>query len=108
MLKDRVNIEKPFAYKFLKQWLGKGLPLNDNPSLWKERRILLTPAFHNEILKKYLVVMNEQAGILVGRLAQLEKQDQFDICPYIFSCTLDIISGESHNLDNSIDINYFY
>ena len=102
MLTNRANIEKPFVYKFFKEWLGKGLPLNDNLSLWNERRKLLNPAFHKAMLIKHLAVINEQASILVERLAQAGHQDHFDICPYVFCCTLDIISSEPTNLDNSM------
>ena len=58
------------------------------------RRKLLTPAFHFEILKDYLLVMNEQAEILVKELTKLSQTEtEIDIYKYIGLCALDIICG---------------
>jgi cytochrome P450 family 4 subfamily V len=55
---------------------------------------LLTPAFHFEILKDYLLVMNEQAEILAKELTKLSQTEtEIDIYKYIGLCALDIICG---------------
>lgn len=52
------------AYGLLSSWLGKGL-LVSNGSQWLRSRRLLTPAFHFDILKKYLVVKNKASDVLI-------------------------------------------
>ncbi|CAG2177370.1 unnamed protein product, partial [Oppiella nova] len=68
-LKCNVNIEKAFEYQLLYDWLGKGLLINDSADLWRERRKLLTPAFHQTILTEFVPIFNEKSDILVKRLA---------------------------------------
>lgn len=64
-------------------------------SKWQSRRKLLTPAFHFKILEDFVTVFNEQSRILVGKLKQVasNKDNDFDIFPYVTRCTLDIICG---------------
>ena len=56
---------------------------------------MLTPAFHFKILEDFMVVFNENAGILVDILEKefLNAQTPKDIFPYITRCALDIICG---------------
>lgn len=94
-LKDNANLAKPYEYQILSNWLGKGLLLNDDSDLWKNRRKLLTPAFHFKILEEFVPTINENADILVNKLRNHVGRGTFDIMPYLFSCTLDVICGES-------------
>jgi len=71
--------------------LGTGLLTSDGHK-WKDHRRLITPAFHFEVLVRFLDVMNEQAEIMVDRLKKhADKGDSFDIFLYITACALDII-----------------
>ncbi len=61
---------------------------------WKTRRRMLTPTFHFRILHDFLHVFNDQCKIFVQKLRDIKEGQQFDIFPYISTCTLDIICGE--------------
>ncbi|XP_053113906.1 cytochrome P450 4V2 isoform X2 [Hemicordylus capensis] len=52
---------------------------------------MLTPTFHFTILEDFLEVMNEQASILVQKLAKHVDKEPFDCFLYITLCALDII-----------------
>ncbi|CAG2120444.1 unnamed protein product, partial [Medioppia subpectinata] len=90
--KDNVNIEKPIEYQLLYDWLGKGLLINDNSNLWRERRKLLTPAFHHKILDQFVPIFNKNTDILLDRLRESTAKDCVNICDLVFPAALDIIT----------------
>ncbi|CAG2167396.1 unnamed protein product [Oppiella nova] len=92
-LKCNVNIEKAFEYQLLYDWLGKGLLINDSADLWRERRKLLIPAFHQTILTEFVPIFNEKSDILVKRLADCVDIRGVNICDLVFPTALDIITG---------------
>ena len=57
---------------------------------------MLTPSFHFNILKEFLIVMNNHAEGLRDKLATKVRnsQEAFDIFPYITLNSLDMICGE--------------
>jgi len=91
LLQSSKHITKSDLYDFAIPWLGTGL-LIARGDKWRTRRRLITPSFHYNILQDFLVVMNEQATVLVNTLKSKNVgEGSFDICPYISHCTLDII-----------------
>ncbi len=104
ILSSNVNIDKSDEYRFVNDWLGNGLLLN-NRLFWKERRRMLTPAFHFKILEQFIPIMNEQTNILVNNLRKTIRQPFIDIREPIVECTLDIICGQFFNF-YSIDFKY--
>lgn len=61
---------------------------------WKNRRRIITPAFHDkELLNNFVDIYNEQSSILVKRLRELNPQKEVNLYPFIASCALDIICG---------------
>ena len=64
-----------------------------NGEKWFKRRKLITPAFHFDILKDFLIVFNEQADMFIENLKRFDKKT---VCllPYISACALDIICGK--------------
>ena len=55
---------------------------------------MVTPAFHANVLREYVGVMNEQAAVLVGKMREQTEEDSaggFDLGHAIQLCALDII-----------------
>ena len=52
------------GYRTLRDWLGDGLLISGGEK-WARNRRLLTPAFHFDILKPYIHVYNDSAGVFV-------------------------------------------
>ena len=78
---------------WLKPWLGEGL-VTSNKSKWKSRRKILTPAFHFRILEDFLPIVNEQAHVLVAKVARMCSDGRcrsVDVLPLATLCTLDTI-----------------
>nr|AHL88989.1 cytochrome p450 4V23 [Brachionus koreanus] len=85
------NPQKSVQYDFLHPWLGTGL-LTSYGEKWANRRRLITPTFHFEILNDFLHVMNEQTDILIQILIKLVKEGQeINIFERLKACALDII-----------------
>ena len=57
-------------------------------------RKLLTPAFHFNILKDFLPVMNKQAKILVEVLKPHTNSEYIDAVPLVTKCSFDTICGK--------------
>lgn len=89
ILSSNVNIEKSVEYEFTSPWLGHGL-ITSPQNKWRRRRKILTPAFHFRILNDFLPVINEQAAVLVGKIAEY-RGSSLDFVPLSCHCALDVI-----------------
>ena len=56
---------------------------------------MLTPAFHFSILENFVEVFVKKSEILVKKLNKEVGAKSFDIYPYITTCALDIICGNT-------------
>uniref|UniRef100_A0A182FZU1 Uncharacterized protein n=2 Tax=Anopheles albimanus TaxID=7167 RepID=A0A182FZU1_ANOAL len=94
ILSSTRNIEKGRDYEFLRPWLGTGL-LTSPARKWQHRRKILTPTFHFRIMTDFVGVFNQQAAVLVQKLAaelySTSDDGSFDCVRYITLCSLDII-----------------
>ena len=105
VVRNKSYNSKSFFYTFMHNWLGTGL-LTSNTTKWAERRRMLTPAFHFNILKNFVAIMNKNAKIMVQQIhEELENADgktakydqngkkyiEVDMFPKITLCALDII-----------------
>lgn len=69
---------------------------------------MLTPTFHFSILVDFLEVMNEQAEILVEKLAQQVGKGPFNCFNDVTLCALDIICGRTtHHLSRKASYKHF-
>ncbi|CAF4000329.1 unnamed protein product [Rotaria sp. Silwood2] len=93
------NLTKSPDYAYLYPWLRTGL-LTSAGAKWKNRRRIITPAFHDkELLNNYVDIYNEQSAILVQRLRSIESGKEVNLYPYIASCALDIICEAAMGLN---------
>ncbi|CAH1108888.1 unnamed protein product [Psylliodes chrysocephalus] len=90
VLSSTKTIEKTDHYKYFHNWLGTGL-FTSKGAKWKERRRMLTPAFHFSILDHFLEVFNSVSYIFIKQLEKHEDEDSFDIYPLVSLYTLDVI-----------------
>ncbi|GFR84134.1 cytochrome P450, partial [Elysia marginata] len=85
------NVKGSFMLKQIRPWIGNGL-LTSSGKQWHRNRRLLTPAFHQDLLKRYVEVKNRCADILVHKF---EKAAEADTCVEAFlavgMCVLDIL-----------------
>jgi len=81
---------KGYFYFMLTTWLGTGL-LTSQGTKWKNRRRMITPAFHFDILKRFLEVMNEQTDVMINKMEEKSQQGPVEAFELITLCTLDII-----------------
>ncbi|XP_067658778.1 ultra-long-chain fatty acid omega-hydroxylase-like [Haliotis asinina] len=72
-------------------WLGEGL-LIANGERWARSRRLLTPAFHFDILKPYILINNQATDILLDKISKTSKAGKtFEVFNVISLCALDIL-----------------
>lgn len=109
ILKSTTVINKDWLYNILHPWLGTGL-LTSSDDKWRNRRKLLTPAFHFRILEDFQDIFNEQSNILISKLKEKKDNEIFDMVEVVSFCTLDIIGdsamGVHINAQNSHDSAY--
>ncbi|CAG9827259.1 unnamed protein product [Diabrotica balteata] len=83
-------INKGKQYKFLHKWLSTGL-LTSTGTKWKQRRKILTPAFHFSILENFVHVFETNGNVFIDLLKKEVDKPSVDINPFVALCTLDII-----------------
>nr|ASO98043.1 cytochrome p450 CYP4M17 [Spodoptera exigua] len=81
--------EKSLVYKILQPWLQDGLLLS-NGTKWQERRKILTPAFHFNILRQFCVIIEENTHRLIDQLQKAAGQP-IDVVPILSEFTLNSI-----------------
>uniref|UniRef100_H2YYR9 Uncharacterized protein n=1 Tax=Ciona savignyi TaxID=51511 RepID=H2YYR9_CIOSA len=110
ILRSSKHMEKSYLYEFLKPWLGTGL-LTSGGEKWKQRRRLITPSFHFNILQDFLEVMNEQSATMIRTLeGKRTAGSAINVGKAITMCALDIICetamGQTVNAQENDDSDY--
>ncbi|XP_023316141.1 cytochrome P450 4C1-like [Trichogramma pretiosum] len=85
-------IDKGYIYEYLHPWLKTGL-LTSTGKKWRQRRKILTPAFHFSILHKYLEIANDQGVRFMNELKN-ESSDTIIVDDLMLFCsqyTLNIV-----------------
>ncbi|XP_077295540.1 cytochrome P450 4C1-like [Arctopsyche grandis] len=81
VLSSQKHITKNRIYAFIHPWLQEGL-LTSKGQKWQQRRKILTPAFHFNILKQFCTIFVEQSDRLV-ELLHKTKGEPVDVFPFI-------------------------
>lgn len=74
-------------------WLGDGLLLSFGEK-WHKMRKLLTPAFHFQILERFIPIYEDHGKIFVEKIRKLGDDKVINVVPWFHAYTLDVISGE--------------
>ncbi|XP_034239104.1 cytochrome P450 4C1-like [Thrips palmi] len=90
ILNSGEHIDKSPDYKFVEAWVGQGL-VTSTGNKWRNRRKLLTPAFHSGVLGDFLEPLRREAGILADKMLIHLGGAPFDIVPYAKLAALDVI-----------------
>lgn len=61
--------------------------------VWRRHRKIITPAFHFNILEKFVPIFNKNAQVFVDKMMTLLGKD-VDVTMPVSFCALDIISGK--------------
>lgn len=60
---------------------------------WHKMRKLMTPAFHFQILERFIPIYEDQGKIFIEKIRQLGDDKTINIVPWFHAYTLDVISG---------------
>jgi cytochrome P450 family 4 len=80
------------SYNLLQPWLSNGVLLSSGKKYWQRRRII-TPAFHFQILEKFVDIMDEHGEVLMDKLTEHDGK-VVDVFPLVSLYSLDVICGE--------------
>ncbi|XP_026320324.1 cytochrome P450 4c3-like [Hyposmocoma kahamanoa] len=83
------HTDKGILYKFLKPWLNDGLLLSKGEK-WLQRRKILTPTFHFNILRQFCLIFEEN-NLRLGRSLKLTDQKAVNIMQILSDYTLHTI-----------------
>lgn len=92
ILSSQTILEKTRDYVLLIPWIGTGL-LVSSAKKWFQRRKLLTPGFHFQILERFVEIMDEHAKVFVEQLMKSDGK-QVDIFPLSNLYSLDAVCGK--------------
>ncbi|XP_067209361.1 cytochrome P450 4C1-like isoform X2 [Linepithema humile] len=87
---SKEHIGKGFVYTFLNPWLGTGL-LTSEGTKWHERRKMLTPAFHFNMLKQFVDIFIEEGNYMTQCLKDIEGSTVNDLIFFTSHHTLNVI-----------------
>ncbi|GAB0089937.1 Cytochrome P450 [Sergentomyia squamirostris] len=74
ILNSSKHSKKSFMYSFLVPFLGEGLLISGG-SKWSQRRRILTPAFHFNILQQFLKIFQEES-VKLSKMLQLKDREE--------------------------------
>lgn len=86
---------KSNEYDLVKPWLGDSMLLNEGEK-WHKKRKMITPAFHFQILERFIPMFVEQTEVFIENLKEEMKNGKgIDIFHKLHLMTLDIITETS-------------
>ncbi|KAJ8675054.1 hypothetical protein QAD02_010840 [Eretmocerus hayati] len=92
ILMSNKTINKGWIYEYFECWLKTGL-LTSSGAKWKQRRKILTPAFHFAIVKKYMEVVQEQTENLIKKLREDGNEEMVEnLTSFCSKYTLNVVA----------------
>ncbi|KAJ3659325.1 hypothetical protein Zmor_011019 [Zophobas morio] len=91
ILSNPQHMEKSIFYNVFHNWLGTGL-LTSRGKKWLNRRKILTPAFHFNILQQFVDVFNKQTDDLVKTFVNFGDQVYVCVDNHVAQFTLKTIA----------------
>jgi cytochrome P450 family 4 len=91
VLSSSKHTRKIFFYRFLDNFLGKGLITSDVET-WKTHRRILQPAFHLQVLQKFIDSFAASADRLANKLSR-QDGNELDITKFVNDAVYEILNG---------------
>lgn len=92
VLSSKTLLDKTNDYDLLKPWIGTGLLISTGKK-WFQRRKLLTPGFHFQILERFVKIMDAHAKVFLDKISKLDGK-QVDMFPLSNLYSLDTVCGK--------------
>ncbi|XP_017774223.1 PREDICTED: cytochrome P450 4C1-like isoform X2 [Nicrophorus vespilloides] len=89
LLRTLDHTKKSITYDYIKPLLGEGLVTASGKG-WHSDRKMLTPAFHYDIIKRFLHIFRGRVEILLENLEEKVGGDVFDVHESAMGITLDL------------------
>ena len=105
---DKVGHRGRYSERILKPFFKEGLLAQEDTNVWKIHRKIVTNAFQNSMLNKFVENFAKNSEILASRLGSLaDGAHAHDILPYLCQCTMDIIAETcfAYNMNAQVDNN---
>ncbi|XP_011502027.1 PREDICTED: probable cytochrome P450 4aa1 [Ceratosolen solmsi marchali] len=90
ILSNSKHTRKIFFYRFLDNFLGKGLITSDVET-WKTHRRILQPAFHLQVLQRFVDSFAESADRLASKLLR-QDGEELDITKFVNDAVYEILN----------------
>ncbi|XP_011637635.1 cytochrome P450 4C1-like isoform X1 [Pogonomyrmex barbatus] len=90
ILSNTKHLAKSHISNFLNPWLGTGL-LTSEGTKWHNRRRILTPTFHFNILNQFVEVLIEEGNNVTQSLKNIKESTVDDLASFISHHTLNAI-----------------
>ncbi|XP_073848031.1 probable cytochrome P450 4aa1 isoform X2 [Musca autumnalis] len=90
ILSSKKHTNKVFFYRFMYNFLGKGLITNSGDK-WHTHRRLIQPTFHLSILERFIGTFADASQALYERLDPLVGQN-INIANFVNDCIVDILN----------------
>lgn len=92
VLSSKKHTDKIFVYRFMHNFLGKGL-ITSSGQQWSQHRRLLQPSFHLSMLEMFIETFADGANTFSSRIEQRVNVPT-NITEFVNDCILDILNGE--------------
>lgn len=89
ILSSKKHIDKAFFYKLLHNFLGNGL-ITSSGEKWHNHRRYIQPAFHLNILGKFIQTFIDASEVFYDKLIATDKE--INITQFVNNCVLDILN----------------